>query len=302
MLISDQDIFHSGDGGMYSELIRNRAFQGSSMNGVASTVRNLAYWHNFGSATLALDNSSPAVSTALPYQMRVDVPSGTTGAVGFWNEGFWGMNITTQTRYAANFYLRGAFTGNVVCSFYSNTTGALLGSTTIAVSQTTADGWRPYTSTFIPSTSAPDYKNTFRLTFDGSAAAGQSLYFNMISVFQQTFKNRYNGLRMDLSNAVNSIGAKYLRMPGGNNMEGLSAPYRWEWSKTIGPIINRPGRPGTWGSFNTDGLGLLEMMQASHPSEAHSNTGTNLFPNSGAKTWAWKLFLEFGQDCILTVP
>lgn len=211
---------------------------------------------------MALDTSSPALSSALPAHMRVNVPGGSTGSVGFFNEGFWGMNVTAATRYAANFYLRGTYSGNIVCAFYSNTTGQLLGSTTFAVSQNASAGWKSYTQTFTPSSSAPDASNTFRLTFDGSKVSGQSLYFNMISVFQQTYQNRNNGMRLDLANTVASMGATYLRMPGGNNMEGNASPYRWKWNETIGSIINRPGRPGTWGDYNTDGFGLLEMMQA----------------------------------------
>jgi len=51
-----------------------------------------------------------------------------------------------------------------------------------------------------------------------------------------------------------------------------------EWSETIGPLIDRPGRPGTWGTapcsqtgqaalidlpeyYNTDGFGLLEFLE-----------------------------------------
>lgn len=257
-----KDIYHSGDGGLYSEMIRNRAFQGSNKNGAASTVKTLDYWHAIGPVTLALDTSTPALSSALPDQMKVTVPFGTTGQVGFYNDGFWGFNVTTLTRYAANFYLRGTYTGNVVCSFVSST-GAVLGSTTIAVSQTASQGWKSYTSTFKPTANAPNKDSKFHFTFDGSAAAGQSLYFNMLSVFQQTFKDRYNGMRMDLSNALNNMGAKFLRMPGGNNMEGQVSPYRWKWSDTIGPIINRPGFPGVWGDYQTNGFGLLEMMQVS---------------------------------------
>lgn len=49
-------------------------------------------------------------------------------------------------------------------------------------------------------------------------------------------------------------------------MEGPHPPYFWRWNETIGPIINRPGRPGTWGYPNTDGLGLIEMMEVGpHP-------------------------------------
>lgn len=79
---------------------------------------------------------------------------------------------------------------------------------------------------------APDVKNTFHLSFDGGQVAGKSLYFQMLSAFQQTFKD--GKLRMDLANHVNDLGGKFLRMPGGNNMEGPSAPYRWMWDKTIG--------------------------------------------------------------------
>lgn len=35
---------------------------------------------------------------------------------------------------------------------------------------------------------------------------------------------------------------------------------RWQWNKTIGPLVDRPGRPGTWGYENTDGLGLIEYL------------------------------------------
>jgi alpha-N-arabinofuranosidase len=137
----------------------------------------------------------------------------------------------------------------------------MLGSTSFSVDQTEADGWVPYSQTFTPVSSGPDEKNTFYITFDGASAAGATLRFHMISVFQQTFKNSPSRLRIDLAEAVSELGGKYLRMPGGNNLEGIAAPYQWKWNETVGPIIGHPGRPGTWGYVNTDGLGLLEMMQ-----------------------------------------
>jgi alpha-N-arabinofuranosidase len=197
--------------------------------------------------------------------MRVDVAIGATGSAGFSNEGFAGMNITPASRYTASFYLRGIYTGRIDCTFWSNTTNKPLGSTTFTVSQTEYDSWVFYESTFttIISPAAPDENNTFHVTFDATSTAGRSLHFHMISVFPQTYKNSKNGLRVDLAEGINAISGKFLRFPGGNNMEGPNAPYRWIWDKTIGPVINRPGFPGTWGYFNTDGLGLLEMMQVS---------------------------------------
>ncbi|KAK6371391.1 hypothetical protein LTS17_009122 [Exophiala oligosperma] len=265
---TDQDVYHSGDGGMYSELIQNRAFQGTTVHldsnrHVVPPFENLDYWHSRGSDSLALDNDAPLLSDALAWHMRVDVVSNASGDTGFWNEGYWGMNITTATRYAASFYLRGDYDGEILGAFWSKTTKSMLASTVFTVSQTESDGWMLYQQSFTIDNSAPDGKNTFHLTFDGAKVAGKCLRFQMISVFQQSFENSNNGLRMDLAEGVQAIGGRFLRMPGGNNMEGQSSPYRWKWNETIGPIIDRRLFPGTWGYINTNGLGLLEMMQVS---------------------------------------
>lgn len=60
--------------------------------------------------------------------------------------------------------------------------------------------------------------------------------------------------------ALAGLNAKYFRIPGGNNLEGESAGLQWNWTKTIGNLTERPGRPGDWGYENTDGLGLIEYM------------------------------------------
>jgi len=71
---------------------------------------------------------------------------------------------------------------------------------------------------------------------------------------------RTNGLRKDLAEALYDIKPKFLRCPGGNNIEGQSISTRWKWWETLGPLENRPGRVGDWGYYNTDGLGLMEYM------------------------------------------
>ncbi|OGE50069.1 hypothetical protein PENARI_c018G11306 [Penicillium arizonense] len=257
-----EDIYHSGDGGLYGEMLRNRAFQGSSSDGAASLARNTDYWHPVGGVSLAIDKSSPAISSSLPYQMRMDVPAGTTGTVGFYNEGFWGFDVDATKRYIASLHMRGDYSGAVNCYFYSTTTGQVLGSTSMGIHQTSSAGWvQSYSATFQPSKTGSDGNNTFYFTFDGSKLAGKSVYFNVFSLFKQTFDNRINGVREDLADALLNMNSKYIRLPGGNNMEGNSSPYEWKWNETIGSLLDRPGRPGTWGDINTDGFGLLEMMQ-----------------------------------------
>ena len=59
---------------------------------------------------------------------------------------------------------------------------------------------------------------------------------------------------------MKGLNPSFFRFPGGNNLEGNEPPYWWDWKKTLGPLENRPGYPGTWTYENTDGLGLLEYL------------------------------------------
>lgn len=132
------------------------------------------------------------------------------------------------------------------------------------------DTWVQQNFTLTPTSAAPNSNNSFYITFDASSVSEGSLDFNLISLFPPTYKNRPNGLRKDLAEALAELNPKFLRFPGGNNLEGQQAPYLWKWNETIGPLQDRPGRPGTWGYENTDGLGLIEYL---HWCEVSSTTG-----------------------------
>ncbi|KAF7797072.1 hypothetical protein EIP86_008264 [Pleurotus ostreatoroseus] len=83
----------------------------------------------------------------------------------------------------------------------------------------------------------------------------------MFSLFPPTFKNRPNGMRVDIAETLVEMGPKFFRFPGGNNLEGQTTATRWQWNATVGSLLDRPGRVGDWGYVNTDGLGLLEYLQ-----------------------------------------
>lgn len=93
-----------------------------------------------------------------------------------------------------------------------------------------------------------------------ASAVSGPLNFNLLSLFPPTYNGRPNGLRVDLMEAMAGMKPSLFRLPGGNNLEGNSPPYWWDWKKTLGPLEDRPGYPGTWGYENTDGLGLVEYM------------------------------------------
>ncbi|KAH7113986.1 glycoside hydrolase superfamily [Dactylonectria estremocensis] len=257
-----EDIYHSGDGGLYGEMLRNRAFQGSGRGRVASFDRNTDFWHPVGGVSLSIDQSSPSLSSSLQYQLRMDVPAGTIGTVGFYNDGFWGFSVDATKRYITSMYVRGDYNGQVQCYFQNTISGQKLSSSKMALNQKAADGWKQtFSPTFKPTVTPGNGNNTFYFTFDGSQLAGKSIYINLLSLFKQTYNNRVNGIREDLMMSLAELNTKWVRIPGGNNMEGLRNGQEWKWNQTIGDLKDRPGMLGVWGDINTDGFGLLEQMQ-----------------------------------------
>ena len=60
-------------------------------------------------------------------------------------------------------------------------------------------------------------------------------------MFPPTYKNRANGNRIDLMEMMAAMHPQFLRFPGGNYLEGDHINERFDWKKTIGPLVNRPG-------------------------------------------------------------
>ncbi|KAI3227244.1 hypothetical protein DTO012A7_6910 [Penicillium roqueforti] len=245
----EEEINHCGEGGLYAELIRNRAFQGSP-----KFPSSLDAWSGVGDSSVSLKNLTDPLSTALPTSINVKG----TGTTGLTNAGFWGIDVRPQ-KYTGSFYVKGSYSGSFTASLLSSS-GEVLATTKIA-SKSVADDWVQHDFVLTPKAKASDTKNTFSLTFDGSSASNGSLDFNLISLFPPTWNDRPNGMRKDLMQAMADMGPKFLRFPGGNNLEGDSIDGRWKWNETIGPLTDRPGRATTWQYQETLGLGLVEYME-----------------------------------------
>ncbi|KAK1080980.1 hypothetical protein LTR33_005080, partial [Friedmanniomyces endolithicus] len=108
-----EDINNSGDGGVYAELIQNRAFQGNDIY-----PRTTAYWNPLGGPSLALKNLSTPLSAALPTSMQVTTNG--TGTTGFSNAGFWGFPVVAGWEYKGSFYVEGGLNGNLTVCLTSN--------------------------------------------------------------------------------------------------------------------------------------------------------------------------------------
>ncbi|KAG6828329.1 hypothetical protein H0H87_002384 [Tephrocybe sp. NHM501043] len=228
------------------------------------TSASLNAWSAVNGATISVIRESTPVSSALPNALHVVFPSGRTGPVGFANSGYFGIKVTTSDTYSASFFYRfptsSSFRGTATLSLQTNS-GTVLGSNAVSISgaQTT---WTQLTVQITPTVapSSGSTANRFVLTLDGTSAAGQTINFAMLSLFPPTFKNRPNGMRADIAQALVEMGPSFFRFPGGNNLEGQTVAQRWQWNATVGTLVNRPGRVGDWGYTNTDGLGLLEYL------------------------------------------
>jgi alpha-N-arabinofuranosidase len=88
-----------------------------------------------------------------------------------------------------------------------------------------------------------------------------TVWLNLVSLFPPTFHNRPNGNRIDLMEKLAAMKPAFLRFPGGNYLEGDHIADRYEWKKTIGPLVDRPTHPSPWRYRSSDGMGLLEFLE-----------------------------------------
>lgn len=74
---------------------------------------------------------------------------------------------------------------------------------TLVGSQTS---WVQINTKIKPTISAAALTNNFVLTVNGAEASGETIHFAMFSLFPPTFKNRPNGMRIDIAEvSKNSI-------------------------------------------------------------------------------------------------
>src|SRR5580765_927212 len=99
-----EEINHAYDGGLYAELVRNRAFLDD-----AATAAHWSLVETDGStATMALDPKEPLNAT-IGTSLRLNVTEASPGHVaGITNEGYWGIPVHPNTRYRASFYAKAA--------------------------------------------------------------------------------------------------------------------------------------------------------------------------------------------------
>jgi alpha-N-arabinofuranosidase len=247
-----EEINHSYDGGLYAELIQNRAFLDNGDTPVHWSVVN----DENSDANIALDPNNP-FSHKLTTSLRLTVTKADRkNSAGVANSGYWGIPVQPKTTYRATIFAKAdsSFSGPVTVSIVSDDGKNVYASEKF--SGLTAD-WKKFEVTLKTGRVAPTVKAHFEITLDQPG----TIWLGFVSLFPPTWDNQPNGFRKDLMQMLVDLNPKFLRFPGGNYVEGNTIETRFDWKKTIGPIEDRPGHPSPWGYRSTDGMGLLEFLE-----------------------------------------
>lgn len=140
-------------------MIRNRAFQYSEKYPVS-----LDAWRAINGADLSLKRLSKPLSKALPVSMSAMSGNSTGGAIGFYNDGYWGMSVKVQ-KYTGSFWVKGSYKGIFTASLQSALTEDTFGSVRVD-SKASPGKWVEHKFELVPTRDAPNSNNTFAITFD----------------------------------------------------------------------------------------------------------------------------------------
>ena len=246
-----EEINHAFEGGLYAEMVQNRTMR--------TTWSGVEHWdfvrRGEAKASMELDkNDGP--SKALPTSLKLTVSQASGGnEAGVSNTGYWGMGVKPATTYRGFFYAKveGGI-NSVTARLVSDTTASVLAEATVPVH---AGGWARYEYTM--KTGAAPVTETNHLVL--LVAQPGSLAVQLVSLFPPTYNNRPNGFRPDLMDKMAGLHPHFLRLPGGNYLEGDTLKDWYNWKETIGPLVDRPGHQAPWTYWSDDGMGLLDMLE-----------------------------------------
>jgi alpha-N-arabinofuranosidase len=247
-----EEINFSYDGGLYAELVRNRTFR--------SSWRGIDNWFLIedgnAQAIIELDEKT-GPSEALKSSLKLEVKQADAkNQAGVLNEGYWGMAARPNTVYKGSFYAKTSSgeLGAVTVSLVNNASGKAVATATVSGVST---AWKQYEFTLKTGAIEASAANHLAITVSHPG----TLWLDLVSLFPPTYHDRVNGNRVDLMEKLAAMHPAFLRFPGGNYLEGDHIAERYEWKKTLGPLVDRPTHPSPWSYHSSDGLGLLEFLQ-----------------------------------------
>lgn len=249
-----EDINYAADGGLYGELVKNRSFE---------FPQALLGWQAFGNVEVKADGPFERC----PHYVVLGFTGHKECATGLQNEGYFGIGFVKDEPYRFTVWAR-ALDGDATIdvSLADQSTQDETQERAKAQIKVSGSEWKKYEAVLTPGKTAQ--KGCLRVLLSGT----RSVALEHVSLFPvNTFKNRENGMRRDLAQALYDMHPGVLRFPGGCIVEGESLKHRYQWKNTIGPVENRPLNNNRWQStfhhrlfpdyYQSYGLGFFEYFQ-----------------------------------------
>ena len=252
-----EDINYAADGGLYGELVKNRSFE---------FPQSLMGWQAFGNVQLKDDGPFERC----PHYVVLSAPDHKERRTGLVNEGYFGIGVQKGEQYRFSVWAKapqGTATIRVqLIDEYSMREHQEFVEQKLDV---TSAKWQKYTVTL----TSPQTLKTAKLRIF-LANSSKPVALEHISLFPvNTFKNRENGMRRDLAQALADLHPGIFRFPGGCIVEGTDLQTRYQWKNSVGPVENRPLNQNRWEHtfdyryypdyYQSYGLGFYEFFQLS---------------------------------------
>lgn len=262
---------HAIEGGLYAEQVRNRDFEegvvpagclydaggghlvtpaGWKVPFVAPDV--VSGWRLLSDHTFWYLHTAYAADgkNNRSLGVRVDYSGQEGGVVA---EGFHGIGLHRGEQYALSFRLRGGSYALLNVQLMDSVAHKPL-SDVYEIRPSLE--WTEVRHTFTAT------ENTSHATLVFSADSGLWFYMDRVSLFpRKTWKERPNGWRADLVEALAALHPKFIRFPGGAFAEGYSIESVPKWEESIGPVEQRKPLWSIWGYGSTNGAGFHEYLQ-----------------------------------------
>lgn len=248
-----EDINYAADGGLYGELVKNRSFEFPDA---------LMGWKAFGK--FEVKNDGPF--ERCPHYVVLGYSGHNDTATGLQNEGYFGIGIEKGEDYRFSVWAK-AVSGDatVEVSLVDENTMEEHQEFATAELKVSGNEWKKYELVLKPTKT--EQKANLRLLLKGK----NSVALEHVSLFpKHTFKDRDNGMRRDLAQALYDLHPGVFRFPGGCIVEGSSLEQRYQWKNSIGPVENRPLNGNRWLStfnyrlfpdyYQSYGLGFYEYF------------------------------------------
>lgn len=248
-----EDINYAADGGLYGELVKNRSFEFPDA---------LMGWKAFGK--FEVKNDGPF--ERCPHYVVLGYSGHNDAATGLQNEGYFGIGIEKAEDYRFSVWAK-AISGDATIEVSLVDENTMEEHQEFATAELKVSGneWKKYELVLKPTKTVQ--KANLRLLLKGK----NSVALEHVSLFpKHTFKDRDNGMRRDLAQALYDLHPGVFRFPGGCIVEGSSLEQRYQWKNSIGPVENRPLNGNRWLStfnyrlfpdyYQSYGLGFYEYF------------------------------------------